>query len=350
MRITEAKNSGIKADATRLPAEFEEQAFVQLIFPHAGSDWSPYLEEASKTFVNIATAIARFEKCLIVCDEIERVKSYFPATENIDFITCETDDTWARDCSAITVIENGEPTVIDFTFTGWGNKFDASLDNAMTAKIANYYGANYKNERLILEGGAIESNGEGLLLTTTECLLNPNRNAKLTQKFEIEHILNEAFGTKKVLWLDHGYLAGDDTDSHIDTLARFADRETILYVKCTDEADEHYEALSKMERELQALRDLDGKPFKLIALPMTDAIYYDGERLPATYANFLIVNDAVIVPTYSDRHDEEALATVQKAFPEREIVGVDCSVLVRQHGSLHCVTMQFPKEVTLKIP
>ena len=350
MRITEAKNSGIKADATRLPAEFEEQAFVQLIFPHAGSDWSPYLEEASKTFVNIATAIARFEKCLIVCDEIERVKSYFPATENIDFITCETDDTWARDCSAITVIENGEPTVIDFTFTGWGNKFDASLDNAMTAKIANYYGANYKNERLILEGGAIESNGEGLLLTTTECLLNPNRNAKLTQKFEIEHILNEAFGTKKVLWLDHGYLAGDDTDSHIDTLARFADRETILYVKCTDEADEHYEALSKMERELQALRDLDGKPFKLIALPMTDATYYDGERLPATYANFLIVNDAVIVPTYSDRHDEEALATVQKAFPEREIVGVDCSVLVRQHGSLHCVTMQFPKEVTLKIP
>jgi agmatine deiminase len=240
--------------------------------------------------------------------------------------------------------------VIDFTFTGWGNKFDASLDNAMTAKIADYYGADYKKERLILEGGAIESNGEGLLLTTTECLLNPNRNAKLTQKFEIENILNEVFGTKKVLWLDHGYLAGDDTDSHIDTLARFADRETILYVKCTDEADEHYEALSQMERELQALRDLDGKPFKLIALPMTDAIYYDGERLPATYANFLIVNDAVIVPTYSDRHDEEALATVQKAFPEREIVGVECSVLVRQHGSLHCVTMQFPKEVTFKIP
>ena len=350
MRITEVKNRRFEADATCLPAEFEEQSFVQLIFPHAGSDWAPYLEEAAETFANIARAIARFEKCLIVCDDIERVKSYFKSTENIDFIACETDDTWARDCSAITVIEGGEPTVIDFTFTGWGGKFDASLDNAMTAKIAKYYGANYKKERLILEGGAIESNGEGLLLTTTECLLNPNRNAKLTQKFEIENILNEAFGTKKVLWLNHGYLAGDDTDSHIDTLARFADRETILYVQCTDEGDEHFAALSQMEKELQGLRDLEEKPFRLMPLPMTDPLYYDGERLPATYANFLIVNGAVIVPTYNDRHDAEALATVQKAFPEREIVGVDCSVLVRQHGSLHCVTMQFPKEVTLQLP
>lgn len=350
MRITEVKERRFEADATYLPAEFEEQSFVQLIFPHADSDWAPYLKETSETFVNIATAIARFEKCLVVCDEIERVKGYFASTENIDFIACETDDTWARDCSAITVIEGGEPTVIDFTFTGWGGKFDASLDNAMTAKIAKYYGANYKKERLILEGGAIESNGEGLLLTTTECLLNPNRNAKLTQKFEIESILKEAFGTKKVLWLDHGYLAGDDTDSHIDTLARFADRETILYVKCTDEADEHYEALSKMERELQALRDLEDKPFRLIPLPMTDAIYYDSERLPATYANFLIINGAVIVPTYSDRHDDEALSAIRQAFPEREVIGVECSVLVRQHGSLHCVTMQFPKEVTLQLP
>ncbi len=335
--------------ALRLPAEFEEQSFVQLIFPHADSDWAPYLEEASQTFVNIATAIARFERCLVICDDIDRVKSCFPATENIDFIECDTNDTWARDCSGITVLENSEPTVIDFTFTGWGNKFDASLDNAMTAKIADCYGAGYRKERLILEGGAIESNGEGLLLTTSECLLNPNRNTKLTQKFEMENILKENFAIEKVLWLDHGYLAGDDTDSHIDTLARFADRETILYVQCSDEEDEHFEALSQMERELQALRDLEGKPFRLIALPMTDPLYYDDERLPATYANFLIINGAVIVPTYSDRHDKAAVAAIQKAFPEREIIGVECSVLVRQHGSLHCVTMQFPEAVTLQL-
>lgn len=336
-----------KKETLRLPGEFEEQSFVQLIFPHADSDWAPYLEEASATFVAIANAIARFEKCLIVCDDIDRVKAYFSATESIYFVQGESNDTWARDCSGITVLENGEPTVIDFTFTGWGNKFDASLDNALTAKLSRLYKAGYKQQRLILEGGAIESNGEGLLLTTTECLLNPNRNVKLTQKSEIESILQEEFGIQKVLWLDHGYLAGDDTDSHVDTLARFADRETIVYVQCPDQNDEHYTALSTMEAELKMLRDGEGNPFRLIALPMTDAIYFDDERLPATYANFLIVNGAVIVPTYNDRHDQEALAIMQMAFPDREIVGVDCSVLIRQHGSLHCVTMQFPKAVTL---
>ena len=333
----------------RLPAEFEQQSFVQLIFPHANSDWTPYLEEASKNFVAIAFAIAKFEKCLIVCDDVARVKALFTSTTNIFFIQEESDDTWARDCSGITVLKDGKPTVIDFTFTGWGNKFDASLDNALTSKIAKYYDADYKKQRFILEGGAIESNGEGILLTTGECLLNPNRNVKLTQKFEIESILHENLGTEKVLWLDHGYLAGDDTDSHVDTLARFTDKETIVYVKCRDKDDEHFEALSQMEKELQAFRDLKQNPFNLIALPMTDPIYYDGERLPATYANFLIINQAVIVPTYNDPHDRGALEIIQKAFPKREIIGVDCSVLIRQHGSLHCVTMQFPEVVTLKV-
>ncbi len=333
----------------RFPAEFEEQSFVQLIFPHADSDWAPYLQEASENFVEIAMVIARFEKCLIICDDINRVKAYFSETENIYFVQDESDDTWARDCSGITVLEDGKPTVIDFTFTGWGNKFDATLDNALTSKLAKHYDADYKKQRFILEGGAIDSNGEGILLTTTECLLNPNRNVKLTQKFEIESILNENLGTQKVLWLDHGYLAGDDTDSHIDTLARFIDRSTIVYVQCRDKDDEHYEALSQMEEELQAFRDLKGDPFDLIALPMTDALYFEEERLPATYANFLMLNGAVIVPTYNDRHDQEALKILQKAFSEREVIGVDCSILIRQHGSLHCVTMQFPKEVTLKV-
>jgi agmatine/peptidylarginine deiminase len=341
-------NSQVTNHIKRLPAEFEAQSFVQLIFPHANSDWAPYLQEASENFVAIAIAIARFEKCLIVCDDIKRVKTYFSTTTNIYFIQEESDDTWARDCSGITVLEDGKPTVIDFTFTGWGNKFDASLDNALTSKIAKYYDADYIKQRFILEGGAIESNGASILLTTTECLLNQNRNIKLTQKFEIESILHENLGTQKVLWLDHGYLAGDDTDSHVDTLARFTDKETIAYVQCLDEKDEHFEALSKMEKELQSFRDLEDKPFNIIPLPMTDAIYYDDERLPATYANFLIINQAVIVPTYNDPHDREAIDIIQTAFPKREVIGVDCSVLIRQHGSLHCVTMQFPSQVTLK--
>ncbi len=318
-----------------------------MIFPHAESDWEPYLDEAANTFVNIAEAIAKYEPCLMICDDIERVKGYFNTTTNIHFVLCESDDTWSRDCSGITVLEDGKATVMDFTFTGWGDKFDASLDNAITAKLAGHYGAAYHKERFILEGGAIESNGQGLLLTTSQCLMNPNRNTKLTQKFEVEAVLKETLGVQKTLWLDHGYLAGDDTDSHVDTLARLIDTHTIMYLKSDDENDEHYEELTKMEQQLQALRDLDGNPFRLIALPMTDAIYYDEERLPATYANFLIINNAVIVPTYNDPHDKEALSIMQAAFADREVVGVDCSVLIRQHGSLHCVTMQFPKEVTL---
>lgn len=330
-----------------LPAEFEEQSFVQLIFPHKNSDWAPYLEEASQTFVAIATAIIKFQPCLIICDEIARVKSYFQAHDNLYFIHAQTNDTWARDCSAISVVDTDtqEATVIDFTFTGWGNKFPATLDNALTKNIASVYNAKYQKERFILEGGAIESNGEGLLLTTAQCLMNPNRNIKLTQKFEIEAILRQTLGITKTLWLTQGYLVGDDTDSHIDTLARFVDTNSIIYVSCNDKNDEHYEALKGMETQLKSLRNAENKPFNLIALPMTTPIFYNNERLPATYANFLIINHAVLVPTYQDIHDEAALNIIKSTFPTREVIGIDCSILIRQHGSLHCVTMQFPKQV-----
>lgn len=332
------------------PAEFEPQSFVQLIFPHSQSDWSEYLEEARTCFVNIANAVARYQPCLIVCDDVELVKSYFTSQENLIFVPYQTNDTWARDCSALTVIdeEEGEPLLLDFTFTGWGGKFDAGRDNAMSSSIADVYGAPMEKINLILEGGGVESNGNGSLLTTAECLLNPNRNPHLDKK-GMESELKKHFGVEQILWLNHGYLAGDDTDSHIDTLARFIDTDTILYVKCDDQNDEHYEALKKMEEELKALRDIDGEPFTLIALPMTQPIFYDDERLPATYANFLIINDAVLLPVYNDPHDAEAIAICEKAFRGRDIVPIDCSILIRQHGSLHCVTMQFPEDVSLRV-
>jgi agmatine/peptidylarginine deiminase len=332
------------------PAEFEPQSFVQLIFPHSQSDWSEYLEEARTCFVNIANAVARYQPCLIVCDDVELVKSYFTSQENLIFVPYQTNDTWARDCSALTVIdeEEGEPLLLDFTFTGWGGKFDAGRDNAMSSSIADVYGAPMEKINLILEGGGVESNGNGSLLTTAECLLNPNRNPHLDKK-GMENELKKHFGVEQILWLNHGYLAGDDTDSHIDTLARFIHTDTILYVKCDDQNDEHYEALKQMEEELKALRDIDGEPFTLIALPMTQPIFYDGERLPATYANFLIINDAVLLPVYNDPHDAEAIAICEKAFRGRNIVPIDCSVLIRQHGSLHCVTMQFPEDVSLRV-
>ena len=333
----------------RLPAEFEEQSFVQIIFPHMKSDWAPYLQEASDTFVNIALAIARFEKCLIVCDNIARVKAYFSSLNNLYFVQAETNDTWARDCSGISILNNEQATVLDFTFTAWGNKFDATLDNALTAKLSKHYNAHYEKEPFILEGGAIESNGEGILLTTTTCLMNPNRNKKLANKVDVEAVLEKKLGIKKTHWLESGYLEGDDTDSHIDTLARFSDPSTLLYLRCSNKDDPHFEALYRMEQELKNLRDLEGNPFKLIPLPMTKPIYFEGERLPATYANFLIINGAVLVPTYNDPHDKPALSIIQRAFSNREIIPIDCSILIRQHGSLHCVSMQFPKAVILKV-
>lgn len=332
------------------PAEFEPQSFVQLIFPHPQSDWVPYLEEARAVFVNIANAVAKHQPCLIVCDDVEVVKSYFTDHTDLIFIHYQTDDTWARDCSVLSVIdeEEDEALLLDFTFTGWGGKFDASRDNAMSWAIAQAYGAPMQKMDLILEGGGVESNGNGSLLTTSECLLNPNRNSQMTKK-QTEAMLKKEFGVEQILWLNHGYLEGDDTDSHIDTLARFIDIDTIMYVKCDDKNDEHYEALKKMEQELQTFRDVEGEPFELIALPMCSPVFYDGERLPATYANFLIINDAVLLPVYNDVHDAQAIAVCEKAFHGREIIPIDCSVLIRQHGSLHCVTMQFPEEVSLRV-
>ncbi len=329
-------------------SEFAPQSFVQLIFPHPQSDWVEYLEEARECFVNIATTIAKYQKCLIVCDDIELVKSYFDDKNNLYFIEYQSDDTWARDCSAITVLDDSKPLLLDFTFTGWGGKFESSRDNAMSKSIANCYSSEVKSVDFILEGGAIETNGEGVLLATTECILNPNRNAHLS-RHESEQILKNELGVSEILWLNSGYLAGDDTDSHIDTLARFIDNDTIMYVKCDDRDDEHYEALLAMESELKSFKTSNDKPYNLIALPMCEPHFYDGERLPATYANFLIINGAVLVPIYNDKNDEKALEIFKSAFKERDIIGIDCSVLIRQHGSLHCVTMQFPSEIELDI-
>ena len=331
-----------------LPAEWAEQEFVQLTFPHADSDWAYMLPEVEACFIEIAREIAKRQNLLIVCrsEKELREKLHEVNTSRITFAELPSNDTWARDHAGITIFENGERKILDFTFNGWGMKFAANYDNQITRRLfeKSIFGKNtcYENRKnFVLEGGSIESDGEGTLLTTADCLLSDNRNNK--SKTEIEAILTETFGLKQILWLNHGYLAGDDTDSHIDTLARFCTPNTIAYVQCTGTEDEHYEALKKMEEELQTFRTLDGKPYQLLPLPMADAVYENGERLPATYANFLIINGAVLLPTYNSPKDETAKQQLQKAFPEREIVGINCLPLIKQHGSLHCVTMQFPQ-------
>jgi agmatine/peptidylarginine deiminase len=328
----------------RLIAEFEKQSFTQIIFPHAKSDWVDYLEEAQETFVNIINAITKYQECLVVCDDVESVKSRFKENENLYFVEYETNDTWARDCSALCIEDGNSIKLLDFTFTGWGGKFEASKDNAMSSAIKKCYDKELKKVDLILEGGALESNGVDTILTTSECMLNKNRNAK-SSRDQMSKKLQDEFGMSRILYLNHGYLAGDDTDSHVDTLARFIDEKSIMYVQCTNESDEHFHELKLMEDELQAFRDEYG--FRLIALPMSDACYFDGERLPATYANFLFINDAVLVPTYGVKQDEEALEIFKETFPERDIIGINCFSLIKQHGSLHCVTMNFANGVLL---
>lgn len=328
----------------RLIAEFEEQSFTQIIFPHAKSDWIDYLDEAEETFVNIINAIIKYQKCLVVCHDVKSVKSRFEENKNLYFVEYETNDTWARDCSALCIEDNKKIKLLDFIFTGWGGKFEASKDNAMSSAIKECYDKELLHVDLILEGGAVESNGVDTILTTSECMLNKNRNSTLSKE-QMTKILQEKFRMSKILYLNHGYLAGDDTDSHVDTLARFVDEKTIMYVKCKDKKDEHFHELKLMEEELEALSKEHG--FRLIALPMSDACYFDEERLPATYANFLFVNGAVLVPTYGVKQDEEALEIFRKTFPSKEIVGINCFSLIKQHGSLHCVTMNFAEGVNI---
>lgn len=332
-----------------LPSEWTKQSFVQLTWPHANTDWNNMLDEVNNCFKNIALAIIKHQNLLLVCSNTAYVEAVLGNVDysRITFAEIPSNDTWARDHGGISVFENGQRVIYDFTFNGWGKKFEAELDNQITHKLSDlgvFGKSKYRNmKHFVLEGGSIESDGKGTLLTTSTCLLSENRNDATQDK--IEQSLKEFFGTTTVLWLHHGYLAGDDTDSHIDTLARLCPNNTITYVQCEDEKDEHYEELQKMEVELQAFKNADGEPFKLVTLPMADAVYDEGDRLPATYANFLIINNAVLMPTYNSPKDQIAINQLKIVFPEREVVGIDCSALIKQHGSLHCVTMQYPVEL-----
>jgi agmatine deiminase len=336
----------------RLPAEWEDQDGVLLAWPHPRSDWAPDLHLVEPAFAAIIAAVSRFETALVlVADEMlvrGRLREAGARMENVHLVELETNDTWARDFGPIAVLEQGRPRLLDFGFNGWGLKFAADLDNQVSRNLhaAGHFGTvPMETPGLILEGGSIESDGHGTILTTAPCLLEANRNPHLDRK-ELEARLLRLLGGERLLWIENGYLAGDDTDSHVDTLARLAPDDTILYVRCDDPADEHFGALQAMEEELQALRTADGRPYRLVPLPWPRPCHDpEGNRLPATYANFLVINGAVLAPVYHDPADEAALTAIGRAFPGREIIGIDCRPLILQHGSLHCVTMQLPRGV-----
>ncbi len=323
-----------------------------LTWPHADSDWAATLSEVEPVFHAIAVEIARRETVLINCatavqsDQVKAalIASAAPAANIVTTVTA-SNDTWVRDYGPLSVLVRGEPRLLDCTFNGWGGKYPAQLDNAINGQLAQrgQFGRTpCEAVTLVLEGGSIDSDGAGTLLTTASCLLQPGRNPGLS-RHQLNTELHSLLGAKRLLWLEHGGLEGDDTDGHIDMLARFCDTSTIAYQTCDESQYRWHDELQAMARELLQLTTCEGDPYRLIALPWPKPKFNDhGQRLPASYANFLVINGAVLVPAYDDPADDEAAHLLQTCFPAREVVQLPCLPLLRQSGSLHCLTMQFP--------
>jgi agmatine deiminase len=339
----------------RLPAEYAPQSGVLLTWPHTATDWRDCLGEADAIYIDMARAITRHTHLLIIChdtahrDHVGRMLSRAGLDRrHTRLAVAPTNDTWVRDYGPLAVITDRGPLLLDFTFNGWGNKYAASLDNAAsrTLHAGGVFGCiALETHALVLEGGSIEVDGRGNLLTTTRCLLDSGRNPG-ESRASLERQFGELLGIDRVLWLEHGGLDGDDTDGHVDMLARFCDAGTLAYTQCRDTADSQYAELAAMERQLQDFRDRHGRPYRLVALPLPRPILdADGRRLPASYANFLVINGAVLAPVYNDPADGIACERLAACFPGREVIPVNCLTLIRQYGSLHCATMQLPEGV-----
>ena len=339
----------------RFPAEWEPQSAVVIAWPHASGDFAN-LSAVEDSYHFIATSISRFQPLIIICKNGEHevhIQSLLKSTNNIHFVQADYNDIWVRDTVFLS-LEWQHPKaklqLVNFRFNGWGNKYPHAADNALNLALFShpiFKGHPTATVDLVLEGGSVESDGQGTLMTTKNCLFNPNRNPDLSQTAIASQVQNY-LGAQRILWVEQDHLAGDDTDAHIDTLARFCDAETIAYSSCDDAEDAHYQSLKNMEAQLKAFKTAAGEPYKLVALPLPKPISDEsGQRLPANYANFLIINGAVLVPIYDDANDKLALERLAACFPEHEIIAVPCRPLVHQYGSLHCASMQIPAFVSL---
>lgn len=327
-----------------------------LTWPHADTDWAPLLAEAQAVYLEIARHITRRQKLVIACHDQEHLNHICGllaeagiAPDHLRLAIAPGNDTWARDHGPLTVSKEVGPVLLDFHFNGWGGKYAAELDDRITSRLATagcFGKTPLQPVELVLEGGAVETDGQGTLLATESSVITDSRNPGVSRQ-EMEKRLTEQLGIQHFLWLRHGHLSGDDTDGHIDTLVRFCDPETIIHVTCLP-GDEDYAEAEAMRRELEAFRTADGRPYRLVPLPALQPHYdEEGRRLPATYANFLIINNAVLLPVYQDPADEGAIRVLAACFPGREIIPIDCRTLIRQNGSLHCITMQIPAQVEI---
>jgi len=341
----------------RFPAEWEPQSAVLVAWPHKTGDFID-LTGVEASYCEIAGTISRFQPLIIVCRDgghQQHIQTLLKSGANIHFVQADYDDIWVRDTVFIS-LEWQHPKaklqLVNFRFNGWGNKYPHDADNALNlALFAHpiFKGHPTATVSLVLEGGSVESDGQGTVMTTKNCLFNANRNPHLSQEAITGQVKNY-LGAQRILWVEQEHLAGDDTDAHIDTLARFCNADTIAYTACEDAEDPHYASLKHMEQQLKSFTTPDGRPYNLVALPLPKPISDEsGQRLPANYANFLIINGAVLVPSYGDPNDAVALQRLAPCFPDREILGVPCLPLVQQYGSLHCASMQIPAFVNLNL-
>ena len=334
-------------------AEWVPSDGILLALPHKSTDWNYILPEAIDQYKRLVESIVKGgEHVVLLCPDIREAELVFDPVllPEITLVEMEYNDTWTRDYGPLTILKHDDLRTLDFGFNGWGLKFAADKDNQVNRRLNEksvFTKGIYRNETaFILEGGSVDSDGEGTILTTTRCLCSPNRNGFLSKK-EADEQLRKRLGAQHVLFLDYGALIGDDTDSHIDTLARMAPDNIILFTGCRDVDDPQFEELLKMRAQLSMFRNAEGNPYNLVELPLPYPVYdEEGERLPATYANYLVTDKVLFMPTYKQpEKDELAMQTVKIAFPDHKVIGIDCTTLIKQHGSLHCATMQLPKGV-----
>jgi agmatine deiminase len=351
MTISSAEHTTPSELGFRMPAEWEPHRATWFSWPHNLATWPDELEMVERTLAAAVRAIGRGEEVFVnVLDathrgHVEAVLATEDALRGVRFFEIPTDDAWVRDHGPIFVrrVRDGRPELAATTwgFNSWGEKYPPwDLDDAASGRMAEALTVPTFEQDVILEGGSIDVNGAGALLTTTSCLLNPNRNPGLG-RVEIERLLRSRLGVEQVIWLGDG-ISGDDTDGHVDDITRFVAEDAVVTVVCTDVSDPDYEPLQRNLEILRETRLIDGRPLRIHTLPAPRPVFVRGERMPASYANFYVANAAVVVPTYGDDADAAAIATLQRLFPERRVVGMDCRELIWGLGAIHCLTQQVP--------
>jgi agmatine deiminase len=331
----------------RLPAEWEPHVATWLSWPHNVNSWPGKFEPVPPIWAELTRVLTDGEEVHIAAGPgpvFEQASTMVGGLKNVTIHPFKTNDAWMRDHGPMFLAGAGlEPAVVDWGYNAWGGKYPPfEDDNKMPANIADFYGMKRFDPGMILEGGSIEPNGKGTLLTTSQCLLNPNRNPEMTKE-QIEQKLRDFACIDQILWLGEPYdgsIPGDDTDAHIDQLARFVSETTVLAAYTEDTDDEAYWLLNKNYEQLKSFRLPDGRPLDVVKFPMPDPQYYDDQRLPMSYANFYIGNKVVVVPTFGDPADQIALGILKEHFPTREIIGIHSVDLVWGLGAFHCITMQ----------